>query len=187
MLATSAPPLLHRYFFALKSDMMMARRTHIFAEAELGEKGLLEPERLHVTLGITPDFQEEPSAIRDALIHAGAAIRAAPFAFTLDRLVGGAHTVALRPGRVVPALRDLQKAIAAAMATRNVAMRPDWTFSPHETLAYRKGAPFQRRIEGFRWIVNDFCLVHSVVGLHRHETIGQWQLVAPEEAQGRLF
>ncbi|MBN8830587.1 MAG: 2'-5' RNA ligase [Sphingomonadales bacterium] len=181
------PEVLHRFFFALKPDEITARRTHAFAEGEIGAKGLLGPERHHVTMGITEDFLAIPGSLVDALLRAGEAVRADRFDLVLDRLSGGHGVVALRPSHVVRPLRELQARIDEAMAAQGLAMREGWTFSPHETLTYRKGTPFTRPIEGFRWNVTQFVLVHSHVGLHRHDIIGRWTLCPPEEAQGRLF
>jgi len=178
---------LHRFFFALKPDEITARRTHVFAETELGAKGLLGPERHHVTMGITDDLTAIPGAMVDALLRAGEAVQAEPFDLVLDRLTGGHGTVALRPSHVARPLRDLHKRIAEAMAAQGLAMREDWSFSPHETLTYRKGTPFTRRVEGFQWKVTEFVLVHSHVGLHRHDLVGRWPLRPAEAAQGRLF
>jgi len=183
----SSPTLAHRYFFALKPDEETARRTYAFAEEALGSHGLLPPAHHHVTLGLTEDFAQEPAALVERLRRAGASVAAAPFALLLDRLVGSHRTVALRPGHAVPLLQDLQRQIAAAMAAQGIAMRQGWSFSPHETLAYRKEEPFSRRVTGFRWDVVDFVLVHSHVGLTRHETIGRWPLRPVEPAQFSLL
>ncbi len=179
--------VVHRFFFALMPDQITARRTHVFAERELGSKGLLEPERHHVTLWVSEDFPFTPGALIDALSRAGDAVRAGPFDFTLDRLSGGTGTVALRPSRVVRPLRDLQNRIAAAVAEQGAADRPGWSFSPHQTLTYRKGTPFSRPVPGFQWSVSEFVLIHSHVGLHRHDVIGRWTLRPPMEAQGQLL
>ena len=188
-MSSAAPsrPLAHRWFFALKPDEITARRTHAFAERELGEGGLLPPERHHVTLALTTDFERAPPGLVAALLRAGDAVTAAPFDLLLDQLSGSARTVALRPSHAVPPLRDLQRRIVAAMAAQGVVLRPDWAFNPHETLCYRKGTPFQRPVEGFRWAVSAFVLVHSFVGLSRHETLRQWPLRPPEDPQGRLL
>jgi 2'-5' RNA ligase len=58
-----------------------------------------------------------------------------------------------------------------------------WTFNPHQTLAYRKGEPFQCDLESIHWEVDEFVLVHSHVGLGRHDTIAQWPLRAINAAQ----
>ncbi|BAK65011.1 putative 2'-5' RNA ligase [Sphingobium sp. SYK-6] len=186
--ATGAPSLTaHRFFFALRPDPVTARRTHAFAESECGQTGLLEPERLHVTLALTPDRTDAPAPLIEALRRAGDTVRAAPFDLSLDRLSAGRHTIALRPGRTVAPLVDLQARIVSAMAEHDVALRPDWAFSPHETLCYRKGEPFSRPVTGFGWPVRDFVRIHSFVGLHRHDVVARWPLRSPEPVQGSLF
>lgn len=182
-------PVLHRFFFALKPDPVTARQTHAFAEAELGAKGLLEPDRLHLTLAITADMPTVPSGLIDALQRAGAAVCAEPFAVLLDHLSGGSGTVALRPRHVIRPLQALQASIAAAMTRERVTMREGWRFSPHQTLCYRRGmATIDRAVTGLHWQAKDFVLIHSFVGWHRHDILGRWQLCGVEEdVQPRLL
>ncbi len=154
MPATAVRALLaHRYFFALLPDVVTARRIHAFAEGQFGAKGLMRPERLHVTLAITADFDAPDATLVDALLRAGDAVIAEPFELKLDRLSGGQRTVALRPAHSVPPLRALQAAIARAMSEQGMAMRPDWKFSPHLTLVYRDGEAIARPTEAFGWSV----------------------------------
>lgn len=187
MIAPAPRLLAHRWFFALKPDEVTARRTRAFAEEQLGEKGLLRPEHHHVTLALTEDFESEPAGLVDALLRAGADVAAAPFELILDKLVGSHRSVALRPRHALPSLRDLQKEIAGAMTWHGAAIREDWAFSPHQTLCYRPGTPFDRPVTPFRWTVEEFVLVHSFVGLSRHETIGRWALRPVEDPQGTLL
>lgn len=189
MSAAALPlPVVHRFFFALKPDDITARRTHAFAEAALGARGLLRPERHHVTLGLTEDMPTIPGAIVERLLRVGAAVSATPFDLVLDRMSIGYGTIVLRPSHVVRPLHALQSGIARAMAAEGLAMRGGWRFTPHETLCYRKAETAEERvIEGFQWQVKEFLLVHSYVGLHRHETIGRWPLQALEDPQGRLL
>lgn len=179
--------LVHRWFFALKPDEVTARRTHAFAEEELGEKGLLKPAHHHVTLALTDDYADIPDGLVNMLLSAGEAVAAEPFDLVLEQLVGSEKSVALRPKGVVRPLKTLQARIATAMKRQGIAMRETWSFSPHETLGYRKGTPFTRPVAGFRWSVTQFMLVHSLVGLHRHETIGCWPLIATDDPQGLLL
>lgn len=186
--AALSSPVIHRFFFALKPDIVTARRTYAFAQAELGGKGLLRPERHHVTLGLTEDIAEVPAALVERLLRAGEAVCAPPFALVLDCLSTGYGTVALTPASIPQPLRDLQAGISHAMAAEGLAMRKKWTFHPHETLCYRSApTASERRVTGFRWAVSDFVLVHSYVGLHRHETIGRWPLRTPADPQGLLL
>ena len=188
MPAVAAPaPLAYRYFFALLPDAVTARRIHAFAERTFGARGLMRPDRLHVTLAITPDFDEPDLDLTTALLRAGAAVAAAPFDLTLDRLSGGQRTVALRPEHSLSPLRALQAGIARAMAEQGAAMRPDWRFNPHLTLVYRDGDNVSQAIEGFSWAVQEFVLIESLVGLTRHEVLGRWPLRAAADPQHVLL
>ncbi len=187
MSAAARALLAHRYFFALLPDVVTARRIHAFAEGQFGAKGLMRPERLHVTLAITADFERPDAAVVDALLRAGDAVSAAPFALKLDRLSGGQRTVALRPARSVPPLRKFQSRIAAAMTKQGVTMRPDWRFNPHLTLVYRDGENVARPTEAFGWPVREFVLIESLVGLARHEVLGRWPLRPPPDPQPMLL
>jgi len=174
-----------RFFFAVRPDGETAHAIDAFAERELPGLRRLKPAHQHVTLAITGDFREYPGELVQRLLEAGAEVRAGPFELRLTRLSGSRRSVALCPeGRVAP-LTVLQQEIADAMARHGVPMREGWTFNPHQTLGYRKGEPFSRRVEGFTWIARDFVLVHSLVGLSRHEVIGCWPLMG--EAQSALF
>jgi 2'-5' RNA ligase len=110
---------------------------------------------------------------------------AEPFDLPLDRLVMSNRSVALRPSRAIPLLNTLQRAIISAMQEEGVALRPDWTFSPHQTLFYRPGQPDQRRVDGFTWRVEDFVLLCSHVGRTHHEILATWPLKG--DGQYRLF
>lgn len=181
------PQVAHRYFFAVLPDAVTARRIHAFAEGQLGARGLLRSERLHVTLGLTADFEAHFPALIEALRRAGDRVEAAPFDLALDQLSGGRRTVALRPARSVAPLKALQGAIAQAMAQEGVPMRGDWQFNPHMTLAYRQGEPVTRPVEPFGWPVREFVLIESLVGLARHDVLGRWALRPPGNDQGTLL
>ncbi len=188
-LATSAPALqAHRYFFALLPNRETAHRIHAFAADRLGEAGQLAPERLHVTLALTPDFPTAQPALVAALARAGARVAAAaPFALRLDRLSIGTRTAALRPARAVPPLRALQAGIVREMVHEGVRMRASWAFNPHLTLRYRAAQPSQCAVADFGWTVEEFVLLESLVGLSRHLPRGRWPLRPAPDPQGTLF
>lgn len=173
---------LHRFFFALRPGIVTARRTDMFAETVAGGASRIRPEHQHMTLAITNDHQYYPHELEERLRRAGDTVVAAPFALLLNHLVGSYSSVALRPRIRAPQLMALQRAIRTAMRANAVEMRVDYRFSPHETLLYRKGSPFHRPVEGFRWDVTHFHLVHSAVGQTRHTILRSWALGdAPEE------
>lgn len=51
--AQGRSPLAYRYFFAPLPDENTARRICAYSESQLGSKGAMRPERLHVALAIT--------------------------------------------------------------------------------------------------------------------------------------
>lgn len=167
---------LHRLFFALKPSPMVARQTDHLADSLGGGEQRILPEHQHVTLAVTADYADYPYAVIKALLRAGTAVMAEPFDLRLDRLSYSGRSAALRPSASVPLLNQLQRSIIGAMGGAGVAVRPGWSFSPHQTLFYREGAPEQRRIEGFVWSVEQFVLLCSHVGHRRHDILGSWTL-----------
>lgn len=165
-----------RFFFAVRPDVATARAIDAFVAHELPDCRRLSVAHQHVTLAITEDFDAFPDTLVRHLLLAGGEVEAGPFDLPLTRLSGSRRSIALCPeGKVAP-LAALQRAIAGAMARHRVPMREGWRFHPHQTLCYRKGEPFSRRIEGFIWTAREFVLVRSLVGLSRHDVMGCWPL-----------
>lgn len=148
--------------------------------ARLGER--IEPaarhvadDRLHLTLTITEDFGDYPNAVVDALIAVGDAMAADPVAITLDRISGSNRSVALRPGRTLPALHTLEREMARRALDRRVPLRRR-TFAPHVTMLYRGGRPFVRHTDPVGWTADELVLIHSALGKTRHRILGRWRL-----------
>lgn len=167
---------LYRLFFAVKPPPVVTRQIDHFAEGIDPTPQRIRPEHQHVTLGITADWENYPYERIKALRRAAAGIMAEPFDLMLDRLNMGGRSAALRPSHAVAGLKALQGEVADAMRRANVMPRPDWSFSPHQTLFYRDGPPDQRPIDGFGWRVDEVVLICSHVGRTRHELIGSWAL-----------
>ena len=179
--------LAHRLFFALKPDDETARRTRAWAEEKLGPRGLLSADHYHVTLALTEDFPAPSPDLTEKLLAAGASVYGSPFSLVLDVLNSSDRVAVLQPTMVPPALKHLQSCIKAGMEEQNVDVRKGSKFNPHQTLAYRKDEPFQYSVDGFRWEVNEFALIHSHVGLSRHDTIARWPLRPRDSAQLALL
>lgn len=169
----------HRLFFALLPPAGAA--------AEIGEqrrafgvtRSPVADDRLHITLAISTDHDAGlPDALVAAAIGAGANVAAAPFRVLLDEAVGSAGSVALRAHEPLAHLATFQRTLAAALSIAGVPLRDGWRFNPHVTLGYRKGAPFAAPILPIAWDVADFVLVHSHVGLTRHDPLARWPLRA---------
>lgn len=177
----------HRFFFTLKPDDETARRTRAWAEEKLGSRGLLSADRYHVTLALTGDFLDPSPVLTEKLLAVGASVYGPPFSLVLDVLSSSDRVAVLQPTMVPPALKHLQKCIRAGMEEQNVDLRNGSKFDPHQTLAYRKGEPFQCSVNGFLWEVNEFALIHSHVGLSRHDTVAKWPLRPRDSAQPALL
>lgn len=184
MHARTTKPL-YRLFYALKPDPVVARRTDHFAATLAGDARRVAVEHQHLTLAITADYDDYPYAVAKALVRAGTRVAAEPFELSLDRLSIGGRSAALRPSRAVPMLNRLQQSLFDAMKGAGVASRPQWTFSPHQTLFYRESPPEQRPVDGFHWRVEQFVLICSHVGRTRHDMVATWPLRG--SAQYSLF
>ena len=167
----------HRLFFALRPPPRQ-RNLIGWQRDQLGlAERIVRNDRLHVTLGITDDFEHRPYAEARRLVEIGESIAAAPVSVALDRLSAGNASIALCPSRRIAALADLGEQLRAILE-RDRLLRRGWTFRPHMTLLYRNGAPFQRKIEPIGWEATDFVLIHSILGATEHIELGRWPLVA---------
>lgn len=173
----------HRLFFALKPPRPYAARIGRLRDGLKATAGIVDDDRLHATLAITDDFADFPERLARTLVGIGDEVAAAPFQVMLDRLVGSARSVALRPGKASPPLRDVQRQLQDPMA-RLRTLRAGWSFSPHVTLVYRDGAPFNERIETIAWEGSEFVLIHSIVGRTQHIELARWPLVPRQYALG---
>jgi RNA 2',3'-cyclic 3'-phosphodiesterase len=175
--------LQNRLFFALRPAPAELFRLRSHRNRIEDGHGHVRDDRLHVTLGITEDFDSFPERAAIAMQAIGAAVTAGPVPVVLDRLVASARSVALRPDRPSQALRDLHHQLDGPLARLGL-RRPDWAFSPHVTLAYREGAPFEQRIDPIAWESQEFVLIHSLLGATEHRELARWLL---ERRQGELF
>lgn len=176
-------PHLHRLFFALLPPASAKRPIGEQASACAGDKRV-PADRLHMTLGITEDFDGFPQEAADRLRELAEGIVAAPVAMTLEKISARGSVVVLLPRRPVAALCDLQDKIEAGMLRRGL-LRAGWKFNPHVTLTYRhRGLPFSAKIEPIRWESHDFVLIGSHIGKGLHDQLGRWPLAS---VQGSLF
>jgi 2'-5' RNA ligase len=173
----------HRLFYALRppTPQRLAMGAHRDAIAE--GQGHVSNDRIHLTLGITNDFEELPEEIAHAMIAFADSVTGPPFAISLDRLSGSLTSVALRPSRRVRELSNLHRQLDRGMMRHGI-RRHAWEFNPHATLLYRKGSPFQRPVTPISWKATDFVLIHSIVGANRHIELGSWPLEAAQLSFG---
>ena len=173
----------HRLFFALLPPPVTRGRIGALRDT-LGEGHDPVPnERLHLALGLSEDFGAYPSLLAERMRAIGDAVLCDPFDLKLDRMTGSNRAVSLRPVHRCDGLIALQSALARGLRIYRIA-RADWEFSPYVKLAYRAGVPITRAIQPIEWRVEEFALVHSLIGQGRHAVLARWPI---ELRQGLLF
>lgn len=165
----------HRYFVALRPAAHVLRAIAARAR-EAGVAKPNAPDRLHMTLAITDDYETEPSGLVDRMSAALAQLRFDAFDVRLTRF--GHHGGSLVPSRAAD-LRRFQGEVARLLLAAGVAPRVGWSFSPHVTLGYDgPTAPFGNRpIDPICWRATEFVLIHSLLRLTMHRTLAVWPLI----------
>lgn len=178
--------ILDRFFFAVLPPAETAGRIAAYARALGLMHAPVTAERLHMTLAITDDFKQGkcPAAYVETLLRAGERIAAPPFAMTLGRLAVGTKSVLALPGEGRTGGKTVYDCITQAMAAMRAPLRARARYSPHMTLSYDEAVkPGGLRKLDLGWLVTEVVLIHSVVGLHRHEVLNRWPLVEPPVRQ----
>jgi 2'-5' RNA ligase len=167
----------HRLLYALRPpedavDYIMEE------QRRFGPGWRIREEHLHVTLAISNDYSTFPWGLADRMVAVGDRVAADPFRFILNQVAASRRSVAMRPSKALSPLSHFQRQLDTGMAIAGIAGRTDWRFSPHLTLLYRHGKLFSSWTDAVSWTVTDFVLIHSYVGLTRHEELGRWRLGA---------
>ena len=172
-----------RLLFLLRPPAPVAR--HIDEERRILDLGKpVLTEYLHLTL-CKADFPCLPGWAVPLMRAIGDSIAVPCFRIVVDRMTGSPKSVMLRPSERIEALFDLQARLAAAMARIDRLRGHAGRFSPHITLVYRKGDPFDWEIEPISWRAEELLLVHSKVGLTEHVVLDRWPLASASSGQGR--
>ncbi|MCM8731296.1 2'-5' RNA ligase family protein [Hephaestia sp. GCM10023244] len=178
----------HRHFFALRPPPAEARRIAHAADRWFATTGTpVHRDRYHITLFAFPEHGEVPRGWEESLCEVGRTITAAPIAVTLDRLSGGHGPIVLRPSRRTAEWRALHRAIGDRVRAVGLRPRPDYRFQAHLTLGYRNGLALNEPIAPVAWRATDLVLIHSHVGLTRHDLVGRWPLTGAADPQLSLW
>jgi RNA 2',3'-cyclic 3'-phosphodiesterase len=180
-------------FFALFPDARSAARIERIAhdvcsrqrDTERGSNALvpLGLERYHVTLHHLGNYAGGlPQAVVARAIRAASTVRMNAFAVAFDRAEDfRGRPLVLRAHEGALALLEFRFALGKALESAGFAGRTRAPFTPHVTLAYREPAEAKRRFvepldEIVSWTVQDFVLVHSLLGRTRHIALARWSL-----------
>jgi 2'-5' RNA ligase len=143
--------------------------------------GLIGPEHLHVSLHAVGAYDGLPNFIVERAYEAGAMVSTPPFPLVFDRVMSfdnkqRKRPLVLLPGYDLPRLFTLHHALGQAMKRARVGRNVRPHFAPHMTLLYDRRMVRERPIEPIRMNVQDFVLVHSLVGQTRHIELARWVL-----------
>lgn len=181
----SAPQATDGLFFAVFPDAGVAANAARLASRLRDEHRLtgrpLAAGRLHVSLLHLGDYAGLPPSVVDTALAAAATVAMPPFEVGFDCAMSFAGTPGNRPlvlcaGDGVGALMVFQQALAAAMAKVGLGGRAKSSYVPHMTLLYDGRGVSPQLVETISWTVNEFVLVHSLLGRTQYFPLGRWPL-----------
>jgi 2'-5' RNA ligase len=175
-----------RLFFCLQPDDETRSRVTRIGDRLFSEKRLrgtrLKMERLHVSLQHVGDYKRLRTKLLYAAQMAGKAVSMRPFEMKF-RFVQSFEPAPHKPDRQPlvllgeggDALANLFRTLGIAMT--KVGLQAAAEFNPHMTLSYGPQPVPIQAIEPIRFVVKDFALIHSRLGLTQYEVIDRWPLV----------
>lgn len=174
-----------RLFLAVFPDRATAAQLAALAAAQCARHGLrgkpLLTERFHVTLFHLGDSAGLRQDLVDAATRAAARVTAVPFEVVFDRVAsfGGRRDklpFVLRAEGGNAALRAFHADLGAQLREAGVGQVTAAGFEPHVTLAYDARLVAPEAVAPVSWRVDEFVLVHSLLGKTRHIPLGRWSL-----------
>jgi RNA 2',3'-cyclic 3'-phosphodiesterase len=177
-------PLKDNLFFGVLSPESSATAIRRAAADLSHQHGLngrqIDRERLHVSLHGLGRFDGLPDLVVEQAREAGALVSASPFPLIFDRVMsfGKGSTnrpIVLCPGHDLVRLSALRAALGEALRRVQIG-RANSAFTPHMTLLYDRRMLREQPIVPIRMEVQDFVLVHSLVGHGRYIELARWPL-----------
>jgi 2'-5' RNA ligase len=174
-------------FLAIYPDPNTAARIQQLAEELRARHGLrgkpTAASRLHATLHFIGDYAGIPeSAVRDVSAAATAAAAASPsFEVTFDRVRSFKNPSRNRPlvltsNQGNEGLMHLHRCLAQELERARVSYQRMSSFTPHVTLLYDEHTLAEQDFAPVTWQVQEFVLVHSMVGHSKHIPRACWTL-----------
>jgi 2'-5' RNA ligase len=178
-----------RLFLALLPDGQTALRIADFAEQFVRGNGLqgtrVKADRLHVSLHHIGDYKRLRSDVLYAVGQAGDSVSSPAFEMTFgsvgsfgaaDEGAGGRRPLVLLSA--ADAVLPFHQMLGAALAKSG--LRAGAHFTPHITLFYGGARILPQAIDPIRFVVKDFALIHSALGLKKYEVLQRWSLKAAQ-------
>jgi len=171
---------MHRFFLAVKPDAAAIEQANEVTLRLMRENGLvgtpLKPKNLHISLPMVWEGAEFPNDIAETVSARVQAVRMPPFEIILDMAMSfrqpKRYVLVLGTTRSIANLYGLNRQLVTASGSKARGS----SFNPHMTLLYADRPVEKQPVEPVRWMAGEFVLIHSYVGLGRHETVGRWPL-----------
>lgn len=184
--APAAVPPTDRLFFALRPSRAACEQVVQTSQALREAHGLrskpIAAERLHITLHHLGDHAGVPEDLVEAASRAAASLRVAPFEVVFDRVTSfrlrrdKAPYVLRSAAAHEAALLDFQRQLGLAMAREGLGRWVETRFTPHVTLTYAPRELPEEAVAPIAWTVQEFVLIHSLLGRTEHRVLGTWPL-----------
>ncbi|GGA06472.1 RNA 2',3'-cyclic phosphodiesterase [Dyella caseinilytica] len=177
----------HRLFFALMPEGGVRQRLHRLAGWLQDQHPELrarwgKPERFHATLNFLGDYPVLPDEAIERASAAANGLHASSFDWSLDYAAsfrGREPPCVMRCTTVPPLLLALWQDLGVALVQAGLHRRAERQYTPHVTLAYaRCELPEPVPVEPIAWHVDQFVLIHNVVGKGNYQILGHWFLSA---------
>jgi len=171
-----------RLFFGVLLDGYTALRVGHLGQQFCSENDIQGTPRgrhlLHISLHHLGDYPRLPARIVFAARRAAEVVSIPAFDVTLNSIVAFHNTKSARQPLVFLAegagLVTLHRGLGGAL--RRIGLRASEHFRPHVTFLYGPDAVAKQAIEPIRFVVKEFALIHSEVGLSKYNVIDRWPL-----------
>ena len=178
-------PRKNRLFYAIRPDERAAESSIATALSLRERHGLrgrvYRTDRLHLTLCTFYEGKTLPAGLIELAKRAGDAIQARPFVISLDTALSFASKPVDRP-LVLSGVRGTVELIGFRQTILRDAIREHFLgallqdqFVPHMTVLYDDRLVRPESVEPISWTATELLLIHSHVGLTRHDVLARWQ------------
>jgi 2'-5' RNA ligase len=138
-------------------------------------------DRLHLSMICLGEFSGLPERIVEIALAAGETVSVAPFELLIDRVESfsgkpGSCPRVLGCSAGLDRLTALHQALALGLKRARYAQAIKRLTAPHITLMYADRRVGTDAIAPIRWTVNEFVLVHSLLGKTIYQPLGRWPL-----------
>lgn len=130
---------------------------------------------LHVTLMSLFDLSHAPPEWLAAVIDALDTFDGKAFPLRFDR-IENRKAVTLRSSIPLTEARTFQAALVRHLVEQRAPIMDGTTPEPHLTIKYRGDRERAQKIDPISWLVDEICLIESIVGKTTHVEHGRWKL-----------